>query len=171
MGAKWTADEDKTIRTFYATQGAQWDGWRELLPNRTKGAIYQRAHKLGLLMEIEAVKDRHKIAARQRQKFRESDLGDSSWKMYEVFALLTYWPKHGKDWAGWEKVLPLRSEQAISNKAWNIQLSKKPRDWALEEDEKVLLDLISTSIDLKRTPFDVVSRINQLRRHWEKGHK
>lgn len=43
----WGEDEDNAVMTFYPKHGPMWDGWDEVLPNRTKRAIQVRAQRIG----------------------------------------------------------------------------------------------------------------------------
>lgn len=46
----WTDSEDELIRSAYPEHGPTWDGWAELLPNRSRRAIGLRASRLGVIM-------------------------------------------------------------------------------------------------------------------------
>lgn len=43
----WTETEDSMIRTYYPVHGRRWQGWSEVLPNRSLRAIQMRAQRLG----------------------------------------------------------------------------------------------------------------------------
>lgn len=45
---RWTADEDELLRELYPEHGPSWDGWRRVLPTRSRWAVKSRAKKLGL---------------------------------------------------------------------------------------------------------------------------
>lgn len=47
-GCNWSDEEDEAIRVYYPSRGRSWDGWKEVLPERTKGAIVERARRLGI---------------------------------------------------------------------------------------------------------------------------
>lgn len=44
----WSDAEDDAVRTFYPRHLGNWDGWAEVLPNRTQRAIMARARRLGV---------------------------------------------------------------------------------------------------------------------------
>lgn len=48
MPARWSAQDDKTLRRFYPKYGAEWGGWQDCLPRKTTKQIRQRALQLGL---------------------------------------------------------------------------------------------------------------------------
>lgn len=47
-GTAWTNDEIRKVVEFYNNNGSQWEGWRELLPNRSESAIRKCATRLGI---------------------------------------------------------------------------------------------------------------------------
>lgn len=47
MGAKWTGAEDAILIENIAKHGPSWEGWAELLPGRSAGAIKSRKATLG----------------------------------------------------------------------------------------------------------------------------
>ena len=49
MGARWTPEEDQVVRENYQVHGGSWDGWRTVLPKRTRHSIYVKAVREGLL--------------------------------------------------------------------------------------------------------------------------
>ena len=53
MGA-WKRAEEDLLREYYPEYGPSWDGWAEVLPNRTKGAISSRATFIGIKVSHEA---------------------------------------------------------------------------------------------------------------------
>lgn len=63
-GKRWSDAETATLLANYQAHGADWDGWAELLPGRTIGAIHSKAHLLGLRLVPETAM-RRKIAGRQ----------------------------------------------------------------------------------------------------------
>jgi hypothetical protein len=48
-GAKWTPDEDAIVRDAGTRHGLEWDGWADVLPNRSASAIAQRKVALGVV--------------------------------------------------------------------------------------------------------------------------
>lgn len=49
--ASWTNDEIAALSEHYISKGPNWDGWKDLLPNRTIGAIYHKAHCMGMVYD------------------------------------------------------------------------------------------------------------------------
>lgn len=45
---RWSAEEDEAIRRYYPENGASWEWWDVVLPNRTYAAIKSRAVVLGV---------------------------------------------------------------------------------------------------------------------------
>lgn len=48
MGKRWTQREDDLLREHLPKHGPGWKGWRDLLPDRTTGAIMARKTSLGI---------------------------------------------------------------------------------------------------------------------------
>ena len=48
----WGQFETLTLMEFYPRHGPQWEGWDDVLPNRTRSAITQKAAKLDLKAPI-----------------------------------------------------------------------------------------------------------------------
>lgn len=44
----WTDDEVETLVEHYHDCGPRWDGWDDVLPDRTNRAIVEKAYRLGL---------------------------------------------------------------------------------------------------------------------------
>lgn len=55
MGRKWTAEEEAELVKNYPLHRSAWDGWRYVLPGRTRNAIRHRACALGLADHRRAV--------------------------------------------------------------------------------------------------------------------
>lgn len=49
MTKPWTEGEDRLVTMCYPSRGARWDGWHELLPERSSEAIATRARRLGVV--------------------------------------------------------------------------------------------------------------------------
>jgi hypothetical protein len=47
-GHPWTKDEDEILRRFLPSHGPGWEGWKELLPDRSRYAISARKVSLGI---------------------------------------------------------------------------------------------------------------------------
>ena len=45
----WSNDEIRTLVSNYGAHGADWDGWRLLIPDKSANAIKTCASRLGLL--------------------------------------------------------------------------------------------------------------------------
>lgn len=48
---RWTPDEDELLREHYPEHGPSWDGWRRVLPTRSRWAVQTRAKKLGIKVQ------------------------------------------------------------------------------------------------------------------------
>lgn len=48
MSARWTEDEIDVLMRHYCEHGPKWDGWGELLPERTRTSIISKACSLNL---------------------------------------------------------------------------------------------------------------------------
>lgn len=46
--AKWSADELLSLIDQYPRHGFEWEGWRRLLPGRSKNAVREKASSLGI---------------------------------------------------------------------------------------------------------------------------
>lgn len=65
----WSEAEDNAIQVYYPDHGRSWDGWAEVLPNRTLRAIQMRAQRLGATQYKVPQGERPK----RRKKPREGD--------------------------------------------------------------------------------------------------
>lgn len=52
----WGEFEEMSLKEFFPRHGPYWEGWNDVLPDRTSSAISNRAHKLGL----HGPKEKHK---------------------------------------------------------------------------------------------------------------
>ena len=57
--SRWTAAEDAALLDHFCDHGGGWDGWDELLPGRSRAAIWARAHSLGIRMSKAARSESH----------------------------------------------------------------------------------------------------------------
>lgn len=48
MRVRWTLLEDEMVAAYYRDRGPSWEGWSDVLPNRTYASIKERARRLGL---------------------------------------------------------------------------------------------------------------------------
>ena len=63
----WTDKEEEILRELYPDNGSKWDGWRHVLPNRTRGQITLHARDLGIKMSKEARSRLNRLAATNRR--------------------------------------------------------------------------------------------------------
>ena len=97
VGARWTEEERQAIREHFPSHGTRWDGWSELLNDRTPEAIQRMAGLLGV--------------------YREDGTGGRGWTADEDQALRDHFPTHGRAWDGWARVLPKRTWAGITKHA------------------------------------------------------
>lgn len=64
----WSEEEDNAVRVYYPTHGSKWEGWAEVLPNRTYRAISARACRIGV--------GRKWVYKRGKSKSRKKPVGD-----------------------------------------------------------------------------------------------
>ena len=64
--SRWTAAEDAALLDHFCDHGGSWDGWDELLPGRSRAAIWARAHSLGIRMSKAARSESHSRGQRAR---------------------------------------------------------------------------------------------------------
>lgn len=69
----WGEFETLALMEFYPRHGPQWDGWDDVLPNRTRHAIIQKAAKLDLKAPI----------VRSKRNVEEQDEGRMPPREYE----------------------------------------------------------------------------------------
>ena len=104
---KWGSDEVDAVRRFYPTHGPDWDGWDELVPNRTHHAIQMCASRIGVRVGKDSPSAR-----------------GLPWRVEELRALVRLYPEHGGAWDGWRKALPGRSRNAIASMAKALGVRK-----------------------------------------------
>lgn len=47
-GKRWTKDESMRLLKFYPEHGLSWDGWKTMLPDKTRKSILNKAIRMGL---------------------------------------------------------------------------------------------------------------------------
>lgn len=109
----WTADEVRLLMENYPGHGYAWDGWADVLPGRSPGAIKSKAAGLG-------------VSTGRR------------WTRAERDALAANYRGHGASWDGWAEILPGRSAAAIKNMAQTMGvrcgIEEMRGDWSPAED-------------------------------------
>lgn len=45
----WTTDEIKKLVAYWPSYGSSWDGWRDVIPNRSYNSIDRKARDIGLV--------------------------------------------------------------------------------------------------------------------------
>lgn len=108
---EWSREEDVILIDEYPAHGLKWEGWVEVLPNRARREIEKRAFVLGVKFGIPV---------------RWSDQEDS--------LLLKHYPRYGKEWQGWESVLPAKTPRLIEQRARSLRIF---REWSAEELERL----------------------------------
>lgn len=48
MQTNWTEAEENAVRVYWPEHGPHWDGWQEVLPTRSIGAIRTKASRIGV---------------------------------------------------------------------------------------------------------------------------
>lgn len=112
----WDAEELAVLAEHYPGHGPRWDGWPDLLPRRSAGAIHNMASVLGLKLKC---------------RWTDSELG----------ILRRHYPEHGGTWAKWRELLPDRTADQIYNKASHLGLKTRHRphgEWTPEEDSALI---------------------------------
>ena len=66
----WSVDEMRMIEVYYPSHGSEWEGWSEVLGNRSKKAIRRKASLMGVECDVE-------------RKRRESQHGDTDKFRYD----------------------------------------------------------------------------------------
>lgn len=151
--ALWSEAEDAALAANYPEHGANWDGWDEVLPNRTRSAISARAVGRGIRMTPEAFRRR----AQERQA--EAD----GWAAGEIVALATYYPFYGPMWRGWGEVLPNRTRDARADKARALGIRSAPCARFTDEDRQAILSAVmAVAIALRARPRDVAAEVVRL---------
>lgn len=131
----WTEEECDLIREYYEDFGADWEGWRSVLPRRSPLAIRTKANRLGII-------------AKPR------------WSCEEMAALFRH-PFRSEQWSKWKDILPGRSEHAIRRMRGFIGLwgSGDASKW-----DRLIVRLIRKTADYTGLEaFEVIKRIWELR--------
>jgi hypothetical protein len=166
VGNRWSEAEEEAVAREFPSHGQDWEGWAEILPGRTPGAIKARASALGVGLErgpvpwTEAEDEtliRHYPAHGSRWAgwatclpgrsasaiaVRASKFSLVSWSSADVRTLKNLYPFHGARWKGWARVLPGVSTDAIERKAGALGLEtrseeRNSRPWTDHEDDLV----------------------------------
>ena len=136
--SKWSKLEDKCIIDNFPKYGANWDGWKTLLPKRNVPAITMRARLL-------------KVYKTVSKRWNESD--DEYIKANYLI--------HGEDWSGWSK-LQGRTWSSIRSRA--SRLGVKKRGIQLDETQRIRLctALVNTAEKLEVTPNACIKELVNL---------
>ena len=163
MGCRrWTAEEDALVREHYPSHGATWEGWRELLPNRSLNAIRVHANGLGTLASKDV------IAANNARAVESSTR--HSWTEAEIAELATWYPLHGMSWRGWRDVLPGRGAAAIAKKAKALGLRHRGAGRPVTNDDRsrILATVLALADELRLPPRFVADEVVRLGREHER---
>ena len=141
----WTKEELAALCKHYPEHGSTWDGWEQLLNNRTVWAIRERARRIGVVY-------------------------NPRWTKEEVEVLKECYPRHIGEWTEeqWHKVLPGRSKVAIRQKAGNLGIriafscSEHHQRWTKSDDAKLLKAIQIIATQLGRTERSVVNRASMI---------
>ena len=160
MGCRhWTAEEDALVREHYPSHGAQWEGWRELLPHRSLNAIRVRANGIGTRASREV------IAANNARAVESSTR--RCWTEAEVAELATWYPLRGTSWRGWRDVLPGRGATDIARKAKALGLRHMGAGRVVTNDDRsrILATVLALADELRLPPRFVADEVVRL--GWE----
>ena len=102
---RWTEAEVDTLRENYQGHGSEWDGWDELLPGRSRGAICVKASDMGLR------KDRGLYGGHRR----------GSWTEGEDAALAREYAGHGPSFCPATR----RQRSRTARRAWASRASRR----------------------------------------------
>lgn len=104
---RWGSREVEAVRKYYPLHGPDWDGWDELIPDRTRHAIQMCASRIGVKAGPDAPSAK-----------------GLPWSDAELEALARLYPEHGGAWDGWRKAIPGRSRNAIVSMAKAVGIHK-----------------------------------------------
>lgn len=102
---RWTPDEDELLRELYPEHGPSWDGWRRVIPTRSRRAVQTRAKKLGIKVQ-------------------------TGWTAEEEELLRELYPKSAYRGRQWLEVFPGHELSAIYKKAQHMGLRSPGRGQA-----------------------------------------
>lgn len=164
MGCRaWTEAEEALVREHYPSHGATWDGWDELLPNRSLNAIRGHANGMGVRAS-EAVISRNNARAVASSSRR-------GWTEAEIAELATWYPLYGVSWDGWPDALPGRGACEISKKAKALGLRRMGAGRAVTNEDRrdILAAIMALACDLRLPPRFVADEVVRLGRAHERG--
>lgn len=112
---QWGADEVAALIEHYPGHGPLWPGWADILPKRSKSAIENMAHRVG-------VTSKHR------------------WTEAEEAAVAAHYGEHGGAWDGWARLLPGMTTAQIASKARDLGVRfdgwrGSGRAWTADEDD------------------------------------
>ena len=158
--APYTKAEDQAIIDNYPVHGSTWDGWRQILPNRSVSAIKNRAMKLGVTMRPEALSEIRRM----------SSGGSMHWTPEQDELIGRHYPTYGSLWEGWRELLPGRTARAISKRANDIgvhRYQKKPNLFTDGQRAYILKGVIAIADGLAVSPVMIADEIERMRREFE----
>lgn len=154
-----TPEEDELVRRHYPSHGATWDGWDELLPNRSPNAIRVHANGMGVLASKDVISGNNARAVASSTR--------RCWTEAEVAALATWYPLHGVSWRGWRDVLPGRGASDIAKKAKALGLRHMGAGRVVTNDDRsrILAAVLALADELRLPPRFVADEVVRL--GWE----
>lgn len=147
---RWTPNEDELLREHYPEHGPSWDGWRRVLPTRSRRAVQTRAKKLGIKVQ-------------------------TGWTAEEEELLRELYPKRAYRGRQWLEVFPGHTVDSIYKKAQHMGLQSPGRgqEWSQEWPKPVRDDLRQGVSQLAKelgvSESDVSRRVRELMHVFDKG--
>lgn len=143
---RWTPNEDELLREHYPKHGPSWDGWRRVLPTRSRWAVMRRAKRLG-------------VRAHTRWTIEEEEL------LRKLYPTRAY---RGKQWA---EVFPRHTLGSVYTKAQNMGLQSPGRgqEWPKSVRADLRQGVSQLAKELGVTEGDVSRRVRELMHVFDKG--
>lgn len=138
----WTPEEDAILTEHWGEKSGDWEGWKELLPDRSVIKRRNRAKALGL-----------RSASR------------APWTPEEDAALVTFIPDHGFNPDFWAAKLPNRTIGAITNRAYKKRISARKSSsipWSAKQRRVLKEGLAAIAHDTDRTVGECIMESNRL---------
>lgn len=145
---RWTPNEDELLREHYPEHGPSWDGWRRVLPTRSRRAVQTRAKRLGIKVQ-------------------------TGWTAEEEELLRELYPKSAYRGRQWLEVFPGHELSAIYKKAQHMGLRSPGRGQAWPKPVRADLrrGVSKLAEELGVSESDVSRRVRELMHVFDKEQR
>lgn len=145
---RWTPDEDELLRELYPEHGPSWDGWRRVLPTRSRHAVKSRVKILGVKTQ-------------------------NRWTIEDDELLRELYPKRACRGRQWLEVFPGHTVGSIYKRARRLGLQSPGRgqEWPKPVRDDLRKGVSQLADELGVSESDVSRRVRELMHVFDKEQR